>query len=112
MSRRATAEQLLPVTEVAELWRCSRDHVYDLIAAGELRIVNLGTGRAKTRVPESAMAEYVERHSRVAPQGAASKPPPAKTPPPTNPPRKAPPPAAPVTLPPPAGPKKNAGVAA
>jgi excisionase family DNA binding protein len=58
-------EALLPVREVAELWRCSVDHVYDLIAAGRLRHVQLGTGRrAKTRVPESALTEYVQRNSR------------------------------------------------
>lgn len=56
------AEALLPVAEVARLWRCSRDHVYDLISAGELRTVNLGTGRAKTRVPESSLAQYIARH--------------------------------------------------
>lgn len=61
-----TAEALLPVTEVAELWRCSRDHIYSLIARGELRSVDVGHGRAKTRIPESALADYIRRHSRKA----------------------------------------------
>lgn len=61
-----TAEPLLPVTEVASLWRCSVRHVYRIIAAGQLRVVQLGTGRAKTRVPESALAEYVQRNQRRA----------------------------------------------
>lgn len=65
-------EALLPVSEVAELWRCSRDHVYDLIAAGQLRVVELGRGRAKTRVPQSAMDEYVRRNSRRATRGRAA----------------------------------------
>lgn len=60
----ATAvERLYPVTEVADLWDCSPQHVYSLIAAGELRTVDLGVGRAKTRVPESAIAEFVARRS-------------------------------------------------
>jgi excisionase family DNA binding protein len=61
------AEILYPVSEVAERWRCSRDHVYDLIAKGRLRTVPLGTGkRAKTRIPESALAEYIERNQQRA----------------------------------------------
>lgn len=60
------AEVLYPVAEVAKLWRCSVDHVYDLISAGQLRVVNLARGRAKTRVPESALSEYIRRNSRVA----------------------------------------------
>lgn len=65
------AETLYPVSEVAKLWRCSVDHVYDLIAAGQLRVVNLARGRAKTRIPESALAEYVKRNSRRAGRRAA-----------------------------------------
>jgi excisionase family DNA binding protein len=64
MAAPAKAEALLPVTEVAALWRCSVDHVYDLIAAGKLRSLNLARGRAKTRVPESALAEFVARNTR------------------------------------------------
>lgn len=61
------AEILYPVAEVAEKWRCSRDHIYDLISAGKLRTVPLGTGkRAKTRVPESALKEYIERNAQRA----------------------------------------------
>jgi hypothetical protein len=36
-----SAEILYPVSEVAVLWRCSVDHVYDLIAAGELDTVKI-----------------------------------------------------------------------
>lgn len=64
------AEVLYPVAEVAKLWRVSRDHVYDLIAAGKLRVVNVAEGRAKTRIPESALAEYVQRNSRRAGRAA------------------------------------------
>lgn len=58
------AEALLPVAEVATLWRCSKNHVYDLISSGALRSVNLTRGRAKTRIPESALAEFVAKNSR------------------------------------------------
>ncbi|MES2211483.1 MAG: helix-turn-helix domain-containing protein [Chloroflexota bacterium] len=61
----AKAEALLPVSEVAELWRCSKNHIYDLISAGTLRSVNLAGGRAKTRIPESALAEYVAANTRT-----------------------------------------------
>jgi len=61
-----TAEALLPVIEVARLWRCSRQHIYDLIADGELRVVDVGRRRAQTRVPASSLDEYVERKARRA----------------------------------------------
>lgn len=57
------AEEMYPVSELAQLWRCSVDHIYDLIAKGELRTVPLGIGRAKTRIPASAAAEFIERRS-------------------------------------------------
>ncbi len=66
MSRRPDAEEMLPVSELAERWRCSRDHVYDLIAAGELEVVDIGRGRAKTRVPASSANAYIARHKRRA----------------------------------------------
>lgn len=61
--KKNAAEVLYPVAEVAALWRCSVDHVYDLIARGELRTVPLGIGRAKTRVPASALEEFVAARS-------------------------------------------------
>lgn len=69
-AKRPTAEALLPVAEVARLWRVSKNYVYDRISSGELRSVNLKGGRAKTRVPESAMAEYVTKHTRAKEQAA------------------------------------------
>jgi excisionase family DNA binding protein len=64
------AEALLPVSEVAELWRCSRQHVYNLISKGQLRTVDTGAARqAKTRIPESALAEFVARRSVKAKTG-------------------------------------------
>ena len=60
------AEELVPVAELAEKWRCSKNLIYDLIASGQLRSVNLGRGRAKTRIPESAIADYLKANSRRA----------------------------------------------
>lgn len=58
------AEALIPVAELAEKWRVSKNFIYDLISRGELRSTQLGKGRAKTRVPESAIAEYVKANTR------------------------------------------------
>jgi len=60
----ARAEALLPVAEVAKLWRCSKNYVYDLISSGALRSVNLAGSRAKTRIPESALTEFVSKNTR------------------------------------------------
>lgn len=60
-----SAEVLYPVSEVAKLWRCSINHIYDLISRGELRSVNLTRGRAKTRIPESALADYITANTRT-----------------------------------------------
>jgi excisionase family DNA binding protein len=66
----AAAEALLPVSEVAELWRCSRQHIYNLISTGQLRSIQAGAARqAKTRIPESALAEFVARRSVKAKTG-------------------------------------------
>lgn len=58
------AEVLYPVAEVAKLWRCSKDYVYAQISAGRLVATSLPGGKAKTRVSESALAEFIERYSR------------------------------------------------
>lgn len=54
-----SAEILYPVSEVAALWRCSAEHVYEQIRKGRLKTVNLANGRAKTRIPESALNAYI-----------------------------------------------------
>jgi excisionase family DNA binding protein len=51
------------VKTLAEMWECSDDHIYDLIAKGELSYVPLGIGRAKTRIPASAVEEFITRRS-------------------------------------------------
>lgn len=52
---------LYTVAEVADLWRVHRATVYRLIADGELATVNIGQGRAKTRITARALADYIER---------------------------------------------------
>lgn len=59
----AEAERLYTVAEVAELWSCSRQHVYNLIARGELRRSDIGIRGAETRIPASVLAEFVERRA-------------------------------------------------
>lgn len=64
----AHAITLHSVTEVAEiLGNVSDMHVYRLIAAGELRTVDIatpGAGRAKTRIRSDDLADYIDRNTR------------------------------------------------
>jgi excisionase family DNA binding protein len=55
----AGAEELYSVAEVAALWKCSRQHVYDLIAKRALRKADIGIRGAQTRIPASALAEFI-----------------------------------------------------
>ena len=66
-----SAEILYPVSEVAKLLHCSTEHVYEQIRRGRLRTVNLAHGKAKTRVPESALAAYVASLATEPPAGPA-----------------------------------------
>lgn len=62
------ATQLLTITDAAARLSCSRGHVYNLIAAGQLAVVEikaLGT-RPKSRVREADLEAYIELHTRVA----------------------------------------------
>lgn len=64
-SKAAPAAQLLTVSEVAARLGCSRGHVYHLIAGGLFReITDIGVGRAKTRISESVLAEYIASRTR------------------------------------------------
>lgn len=51
---------LLTVKEVAELMRVHKDTVYDLISRGELQALDIGHGRAKTRISEDDYRSYIE----------------------------------------------------
>lgn len=61
----ARVEPMLTVAEVAKLWRCSKNYVYDRISTGELGAVDMPSGRAKTRIPESAVAAFIAKNTRV-----------------------------------------------
>jgi len=69
--KKAGAERLYSVAEVAELWSVSTDSVYRLIAKGLLGSTQVGMGRAKTRVSESAMAAFIASRSTAARRRAA-----------------------------------------
>jgi excisionase family DNA binding protein len=56
------------VSEAATRLGCSDDHVYRLIAIGQLDSVDIaqpGAQRSKTRVPDSGIDDYIKRKSRA-----------------------------------------------
>jgi len=63
-------DEYLTVVEVAELWHCDRETVYDAIYAGELPWIDLrrsGASRARIRVRASAAHQYMaDRERQVA----------------------------------------------
>lgn len=64
-----TPTQLLTITAAAERLSCSRGHVYNLIAAGALRAVEIAVPRRKrpkTRVREEDLQAFIDEHTRVA----------------------------------------------
>ena len=71
-SRKALLADRPPVLTVpgaAGQLGCSETHIYRLIAAGELRAVDIampGAGKSKTRVRADDIAEYIERQTRTA----------------------------------------------
>lgn len=69
--------KLHSIGETAELLgRCSKMHVYRLIAAGELRAVDTatpGASRSKTRVRSDDLADYIERKTRGGRAAAAEE---------------------------------------
>jgi excisionase family DNA binding protein len=58
--------QLLSVAEAAERLSCSRGHVLNLVARKELRGVEIGIGRAKTRVYEADLETFIAERTRSA----------------------------------------------
>ena len=59
----------LTIPQTAERLGCGRTHVYDLIACGELAVIDIsrpGAKRSETRVPESSIEEYGRRLLRRA----------------------------------------------
>ena len=57
---------LLTIPETAERLRVSENTVYRRIASGELRAVDLGNGRAWTRVRTDDLARYIDKRTRSA----------------------------------------------
>ena len=65
----APAPSLLRVTQVAERLGCGRTHVYELIAEGALRAVNIASKSATrpvTRVSERDVVAFIEARTRSA----------------------------------------------
>lgn len=59
------------VIHAAELLDCTRHHVYDLIAAGRLATIQLGTGRRpKTRVTANSLQRLMQTAVRRPKDGA------------------------------------------
>jgi len=54
--------QLHSVAEAARRLSCGRTHVYDLIAAGRLKAVNIGLGRVQTRISEAELERFLGRN--------------------------------------------------
>lgn len=57
--------QLLTVPQFAARLGVSRATAYRLIAAKRVRVVDIGTGTTpRTRIPDSALAEFIRRNER------------------------------------------------
>ena len=68
--------QLLTIPEVAARLRCGRTSVYELIARGELAVVDIAVTRtrAKTRVTDKSVDEFIASRTRTTgPELAASR---------------------------------------
>lgn len=65
--------RLLDFPQAAEALGCSRTHIYDLIAAGELTPVNISAvrGGSKTRIDADDIDAFIERRKRPVPKRAA-----------------------------------------
>lgn len=61
--------QLISVTEAASRLGVSRGHIYNLIAAGQLRRHDVGLKRSKTRLSNEDVERYIRESEK--PVGAA-----------------------------------------
>lgn len=65
--------KLLTIPEAAERIRCSRGHVYNLLAAGKLRRYDISLGpRPTTRVADTDVDAYIESIRMPVPTSTAS----------------------------------------
>lgn len=73
-AKTAAPPRLLRIPQVADVLGCSRGHVYNLIAAGQLDTVDIAPpgNASKTRVPESSVTAYVASRLANAKQLRAS----------------------------------------
>lgn len=62
--------RLMTIPEAAAVLRCSRGHIYSLIAAGKFRAIETKAkgSRSKTRIYESDLAAFIEANTRSAPK--------------------------------------------
>jgi len=70
MTAAATDAQLLTINEAAGRLRCSRAHVYRLIAARVLPVTDIagpGARKPKTRVRADGLRRYIDGGTRRAP---------------------------------------------
>jgi len=61
MTARNEGDRLLSVAEAAVYLSCSRQHLYDLIAAGKLRAIDIGIGRSQTRVRRAELEAFITK---------------------------------------------------
>ena len=67
------ASSLHTIPEAAGQLRCSENHVYRLIAAGVLPVVDIavpGARRSKTRIRDDALRAYIDAGTRRAGEGS------------------------------------------
>jgi excisionase family DNA binding protein len=61
--------ELLPITEVARRLQVSRDTVERIVDRGELPVVDVGHGRAKSRIRCSDLEAWIAKRTRVIGRG-------------------------------------------
>lgn len=60
-------EPMYPTAEVAKALNCSPTHVRNLIRTGRLTATNIGIGRPRWRIAESAVTAYNKAKDESAP---------------------------------------------
>lgn len=64
-------KRLLSVPDAAERIRCSRGHIYNLIAIGKLDRHNIAIKGSKVRVSEESVERYIAETAEPVSDGAA-----------------------------------------
>ena len=55
-----TTDKYLKITKVMEILDCKERHIYDLIAAGEILAIRIGS--QARRISEKSLNDYIERN--------------------------------------------------